>query len=153
MARGRVGIGPLRCVRGPDPGIVDVHFDGKVLVLVRHRGPLALLDLYRLVLLAVGILSAIAGWYAADAARTALFGVGAALAMVVALSAVRSLVTRPSAGTRTEVPEPDIDLMDPVVEGLRPLLVLYTKQGEIALTGWPWRASQLRRLAIELARE
>lgn len=152
MARGRVDIGPLRCVRGPERGIVDVHFDGRLLVLVGHRGVLALLDLYRPVLLGVAVVVAIAGWYADDAARTGLFGVAAVLAVAVAvLTAVA--VVRPSPGSRTEVPESDIDLMDPVVEGLRPLLVLHTAQGEIALTGWPWRASQLRRLQIELARD
>ena len=153
MARGRVDIGPLRCVRGPERSIVDVHFDGRVLVLVGYRGPLALLGRYRLVLLAVGILAAIVGWYVDGQARVTLFGLGAALAAAATLVAAQAVLGHAGAETRTEVPEVDIDLMDRVVEGARPLLVLHTRQGRIALSGFPWRASQLRRLQIELGRE
>ena len=79
MARGSVDIGPLRCVRGPERGIVDVHFDGKVLVLTCYRGPRALLDRYRLVLVGFILVAAIAGAYTDDPLRVALLTVGAVL--------------------------------------------------------------------------
>lgn len=171
MARGSVDIGPLRCVQGPERGIVDVHFDGRVLVLIRYRGFFALLDRYRLVVIGFAMVAAIAGVYVDSPSRIVLLAGAVALGGVVVVlglvegvlalarsgggvgvrAAYRQVRAR-HGGTRTEVAETDIDLMDPLVEGARPLLVLYTNQGEISLTGWPWRASQLRRLQIELAR-
>lgn len=154
MARGRVDIGPLRCVRGPRRDIVDVHFDGTVLALTSYDGAWALLNRYRAVLLAVAILVTIAGWYADGPGRVASFVVAAVLAGVAAaLVGAEAVLGRRGSETRTEVRETDIELMDRLVEGARPLLVLHTTQGEVALSGFPWRASQLRRLQIELGRE
>ncbi|CAN5490271.1 hypothetical protein BH11ACT8_BH11ACT8_11640 [soil metagenome] len=146
-----MSIGPVRCVRGPVRGIVDVDFDGEVLVLTRYRWPLEVLDRYLLVLPGLTLICAAAAVSVDGRTRRVLLVAGGVVLAVVLLAAGLRLLRDRPVGTRHEVLETDLDLMDPLAETVFPRLVLHAKQGEIVLRGWPWRASQLRRLQRRLA--
>lgn len=141
-AREPVIIGPLRTTAG----LADVRFDGDLLRLVVYRGPLDVLDRYRLVLLAVAATVAVAAWYVAAPGRWVVLGL-AGLVAVLALAAPRRT------GTAREWAESDLHEMDPVHGAWRAHLVLHTATGDLRLSGWFWRRRQLDHLQKVLGRD
>lgn len=139
-AREPVLVGPLRT----SVGLADLRFDGDVLRLTVYRGPLDLLDRYRLVLLAVAATVAVSSWYVAAPGRWAVLGLAGILAVV-------ALVAPRRTGSVREWAEPDLLEMDNVHGAWRAHLELRTATEEVRLTGWFWRRRQLDHLQRRLA--
>lgn len=136
--RDPVNAGPLRT----SYGLADVHFDGTVLRLVVYRGPVEVLDRYRWVVGAVGLVVAAAAVYA----DWWLLVLAALLLLVAAVVPRRT-------GTAIEVAESDIDTMDHVYGAVRVHLVLHPDPsvgGDVTLSGWFWRRRQLDHLQRRL---
>ncbi|GAA5151535.1 hypothetical protein GCM10023340_30510 [Nocardioides marinquilinus] len=136
-------VGLLRTSHGP----ADVHLDDEVLRLVVHDGPLARLDRHRRVPVAVGAVLALTGVFLAGTAQVlVLLLAGLALA-VGSVGVGRTPATRV-----VDVPR-DAVRPGPVAGGLRPRLVLAGPDGDLRLTGWPWRRRALERLAAALGEQ